>query len=574
MFGLKFLSSIKNKLYLVIISFYLFVFFAVGMTWNTVNNQKSDGKIINIAGKQRMLSQKMTKELLSSILFSGKVQEAYLKSLSSTAKLFDTSLNNLIVGNKELGLPPTEDQKTINQLTHVRNLWDIFYKNIIVATNSDATVEDKQKALNYVEANNVTLLKEMNKAVGMYESVSSQKTSDLITFLFILIGLATALSLFIAFQIQLLIVKPIKRTVNSIVKISGGDLTVRLEKTNESELDELVVALNTFINNLSTSISDLQIEGNSINHSAAELLSFSTQLAQNAEYEKEQTATIASSIEEISINVSTIASTAEEMSSNALVVTTNTESVKNNSSNVGIAVVKMNDSMNQVMEFAQGANEIAHEAIDLSERGTSTMNMLGTAANEIGKVTEVIKRIAEQTNLLALNATIEAASAGEAGKGFAVVANEIKELANQSAQAAEDIAIRISGVQENTKEAVLVIGDVSGVIEKISASIEQIASSVNTQTRASQDIVVKLDSTQESLTQIVENISEVNVGTNELAKSTNESATGVSEVAQSISVLSEASSENMGGVLQLKDSAEKFKNISEKLIGIVNQFKL
>jgi len=262
------------------------------------------------------------------------------------------------------------------------------------------------------------------------------------------------------------------------------------------------------------------------------------------------------------------------MSTNASVVTTNTESVRDNSSNVGTAIVEMSNSMNQVMEFAKDANVIAHEAISLSTRGTTTMDLLGTAANEIGKVTEVIKRIAEQTNLLALNATIEAASAGEAGKGFAVVANEIKELANQSAQAAEDIATRITGVQVNTKEAVQVISDVSGVIKKINNSITQISSSVEIQADASTEIVSKLDDTQNSLTQIVANISEVNVGTNELAKSTSESSVGVSEVAQSISVLSNASSDNMDGVLQLKDSAENFKTISEKLIGIVNQFKL
>jgi len=548
--------------------------FAVGMTWNTVNNQKSDGKIINIAGKQRMLSQKMTKEFFSTILFYGEQQEEYTKDLINTAKLFDSSLNNLINGNIELELPPTENQEILSQMNNVKKMWDIFYENINKMTNSDTPSGEKQGALNYIEANNVTLLTEMNKAVGMYEAESSKKTSDLITFLFILIGLSTALSVFIAFQIRVLIIKPIKKTVDSIVQISGGDLTIRLEKTNESELDELVAALNTFIDNLSASMGSLQIEGNSINNSATELLEFSNQLARNAESEKEQTSTIASSVEEISINVSTIAATAEEMSTNASVVTTNTESVKDNSSSVGEAVVEMNSSMNQVMEFAQGANDIAHEAIALSTRGTTTMDLLGTAANEIGKVTEVIKRIAEQTNLLALNATIEAASAGEAGKGFAVVANEIKELANQSAQAAEDIATRISGVQANTKEAVEVIGDVSNVIEKINTSIEKISSSVNIQASASQDIVNRLDDTQDSLTQIVANISEVNVGTNELAKSTSESSIGVSEVAQSISVLSDTSTENMNGVLQLKDSAENFKSISDKLIGIVNQFKL
>jgi methyl-accepting chemotaxis protein len=573
MFGTKFLSSIKNKLYLVIFAFFMFMLFAVGMTWNTINDQKSDGKVINIAGRQRMLSQKLTKEFFSSILFFDQ-QEAYIKNLSKTAKLFDQSLDNLINGNDELGLPATDDEKILEQMTKVKNLWVIFYKHINVMTDPNTYSGDKQIALNYIEANNVSILTEMNKAVEMYEELSSGKTSDLITFLGILIVLSTFISVFILFQIQLLIVKPIKKTVDSIVKVSSGDLTISLEKTNESELDELVTALNTFISNLSKNMKILQTEGRSINSSAKELFTFSTQLAQNAESEKEQTATIASSIEEISINVSTIAATAEQMSTNASVVTTNTENVKENSSNVGHAVVEMNNSMSQVMEFANGANEIAHEAISLSSKGTETMDLLGSAANEIGKVTEVIKRIAEQTNLLALNATIEAASAGDAGKGFAVVANEIKELANQSAKAAEDIAERISGVQANTKEAVKVIGEVSSVIGKINESISQISTSVQVQSIASKDIVKRLDNTQNSLTQIVANISEVNVGTNELAKSTSESSIGVSEVARSISVLSDASSENMHGVLQLKDSAESFKNISDNLITIVNQFKL
>ncbi len=574
MFGLTILSSIKNKLYLVIFSFTLFVIMGVGMTLNTISNQKADGKIINIAGKQRMLSQKMTKESFATLLFNGKQQERYQKDLIKTAKLFDASLNNLIIGNSNLEMPPTKDKTILTQKNKVKKLWSIFYKNINTIINTTTPSAEKEKALNYIEANNITLLKEMNKAVGMYETTTANENSELQTLLIIQLAITLIIAIFVVLQIKKQIVNPIKETVDSIVQVSTGDLTVSLKMTKQSELDELVVALNNFITNLRSSINNLKIEGNSINNSATELFDFSTQLAQNAESEKEQTATIASSIEEISINVSTIATTAEIMSTNASVVTTNTENVRDNSSNVGTAIVEMNNSMNQVMEFAKDANSIAHEAISLSARGTTTMDLLGNAANEIGKVTEVIKRIAEQTNLLALNATIEAASAGEAGKGFAVVANEIKELANQSAQAAEDIATRISGVQVNTKEAVQVIGDVSKVIEKINDSIEHISSSVNVQTSASQDIVSRLDATQESLTEIVANISEVNVGTNELAKSTSESSIGVSEVAQSISVLSDASAENMNGVMQLKDNAKHFKTISEQLIGIVSQFKL
>ena len=89
------------------------------------------------------------------------------------------------------------------------------------------------------------------------------------------------------------------------------------------------------------------------------------------------------------------------------------------------------------------------------------MNQLGAAAQEIGKVTETITEISSQTNLLALNATIEAARAGSAGKGFAVVANEIKELAQQTAAATEDIKGRIAGVQSSTAGGIAEIDKVS-----------------------------------------------------------------------------------------------------------------
>src|SRR5205823_698178 len=97
------------------------------------------------------------------------------------------------------------------------------------------------------------------------------------------------------------------------------------------------------------------------------------------------------------------------------------------------------------------------------------------SAGEINKVTETIKMIALQTNLLALNATIEATSAGEAGKGFAVVAREVKELANQSGQAAEDIARKIEAVQGSTREAVRVIQSVAEIIGAIHASAGRIS---------------------------------------------------------------------------------------------------
>ncbi|NYZ12741.1 methyl-accepting chemotaxis protein [Azospirillum sp. RWY-5-1] len=130
----------------------------------------------------------------------------------------------------------------------------------------------------------------------------------------------------------------------------------------------------------------------------------------------------------------------------------------------------------------------AREAVGRMDETRAVVDRLGTAAEEIGRVVEIIGSIAAQTNLLALNATIEAARAGEAGKGFAVVAGEVKNLANQSARSAEDITARIGTIQQVTRDTVGMIDEVSRAIGSMEEIAAGISAAVEEQTAATSEI--------------------------------------------------------------------------------------
>jgi methyl-accepting chemotaxis protein len=142
---------------------------------------------------------------------------------------------------------------------------------------------------------------------------------------------------------------------------------------------------------------------------------------------------------------------------------------------------RLQSAITEITRSAQDATGIVGEAVAHAGRATATITELGESSARIGEVARVITAIAEQTNLLALNATIEAARAGEQGKGFAVVAGEVKELANQTAQATEDIGQRLAAIQRDSTGAAEALALVAGTIERIAASQHAIAAAVDEQ---------------------------------------------------------------------------------------------
>jgi methyl-accepting chemotaxis protein len=132
-------------------------------------------------------------------------------------------------------------------------------------------------------------------------------------------------------------------------------------------------------------------------------------------------------------------------------------------------------AIREIARDAGDAASVVAEAVAAIEAAQEGVGRLGRSSAEIADVLEVITAIAEQTNLLALNATIEAARAGAAGKGFAVVASEVKDLAQETARATEDISRRVAAITADTAAAVAAIDGIGGIIARISGTQRAIA---------------------------------------------------------------------------------------------------
>ncbi len=221
-------------------------------------------------------------------------------------------------------------------------------------------------------------------------------------------------------------------------------------------------------------------------------------------------------VETLSMAAADMQSTAQQMSGTAhatsketTVVATASNQATANVQTVAATVEELSASIGEIARQVEQSAKIGANAVAEAEATDSTVRGLSKAAAEIGEVVETINDIAGQTNLLALNATIEAARAGEAGKGFAVVAQEVKNLANETARATEQIAKQISAVQDETAGAVDAIRRIREVIDEISDISTTIASAVEEQGMSTQEIARNVHEAAKGTQSVNENIERV-----------------------------------------------------------------
>lgn len=305
-------------------------------------------------------------------------------------------------------------------------------------------------------------------------------------------------------------------------------------------------AVNGMSQNLRQVVRSITQNAGQLAATSTQLASTATQLAAGADSTNAKSANVTNAAEFLSTNMKSMAGSTEQMSTNIRMVAN--------------AVEELTRTVSEIARTADESSSVARTAADLAESSNQTVSRLGEAADGIGKVTKLIQDIAGQTNLLALNATIEAARAGEAGKGFAVVATEVKELARQTATAADDIRVRIQGIQSSAGEAVRCIHEVSEAIKRVNVASASIASAVAEQQSTAQEIV--------------SDVSQTAVAAGTVASGVTESASTCATITRNISEVDAAARQTADGAMQTQVVGTTLSNLSVELRGLVSQFQV
>jgi methyl-accepting chemotaxis protein len=333
----------------------------------------------------------------------------------------------------------------------------------------------------------------------------------------VLLVLAFVIAGSLAFLVSNGLVGPLRRVQAVCEALAAGDLTATLEVTSRDEVGKMSEALNTASRNIRDVVASIDTSAETLSGAAAGMASISSQIARSAEDVTRRTVNVATVAAQVSQSVDIARTGGEEMTS----------------------------SIQEIATSASAAAAVAGQAVDAADRTNETVAKLGESSRQIGDVVKVITSIAEQTNLLALNATIEAARAGEAGKGFAVVASEVKDLAQETARATDDISQRVDTIQRDAAAAVAAISEISSVIGRISEHQQIIAGTVEEQ----------------------------HATTGAISRSVAEAATGTADIASSMTSVADAAGLTSDGVLEAERAAVHLSQLSVELNELVDRFR-
>jgi methyl-accepting chemotaxis protein len=398
------------------------------------------------------------------------------------------------------------------------------------------------------------LLNEGNKANS--DMADQLKLINLITII-----ATSILAMVIGYFVSILIAKPILRISKSAQQIADGDLTgANIVIKNKDEVGDLADSFNQMKSNLQRLISEIQAGAEHVASSSEELAAGAVQTNQATEQISSSIQKVAEGTEHQVQSVMACVQAVNEMSAGVQQIAVNAQNV----TDVVIATADRSLEGNHAIQSAvQQMQSINNTMEDL----TRVITGLGERSKDIGKIVELITAIAKQTNLLALNAAIESARAGEHGRGFAVVANEVRNLAEQSSQSAQQIAELITTIQQEAKSSVVSVetgrAEVSEgirIVNQAGETFEHIHRSINHVSDEIQNVSASVEQMSANTEQVVAAITSI-------------SETSEEAVAESQTV-SAATQEQLASMAEISSAVASLSTMAEQLQGQIGKFKV
>jgi methyl-accepting chemotaxis protein/hemerythrin len=572
--------SIKHRVILSILAIFIVILGMFITTWMVTASQKTDSLVINLAGRQRMLMQMMTKQTLAHVLAvqKGAAEQGLKDAVQKTKVVFEATQNALQnSGQAPLtldpagpnGFLPVPSAAVRDQLTQVQRLWTDYAKSIaaVLADNSEVEL---QKLL----AADPALLQSINKAVGLLQQESEAKVSRLLMIMAggaVFAALAVALALL---TMQRGLIGPLGRIRDFALQIRSGNLNAAMSGDYKKEVLVLKEAVQDMVQSLKQNMEKARIKGEE-----AERGSIAVQEA--LEEARQQENKVKELVERMIAAAGKARNVSErvfagigELSGQVETVSKGVAVQSDRMGEIATAMEEMNTTVLEVAKNASRAAEQAERSKENAETGAEevrrtvesfehirervfalkeTMGQLGLQVENIGKIMTVISDIADQTNLLALNAAIEAARAGEAGRGFSVVADEVRKLAEKTMSATVEVRSAVDTIQSQTRKNIEALETTAA---DIVASTEAAAKSG----RSMQEIVTIVEETASMVASIATAAEEQSATSEEINRA-------VAEVSRIASESAEGMDRSARALVEIASQVEELDTVTQAISG-------
>jgi len=507
-------------------------------------------------------------------------------------------LQQRMIENRMRGLPETELRREVAiwSETKINGQEGIRYTQPIIVKKACLTCHgDKANAPEYVQKNYETgygyKVGDLRGAVSIIVPAKEFRESRLYdTLLIVLTVLLSGVGIvgLLFLTVKRTIVDPIREIANTASRVAQGDLSERLLYDKPDELGEITAYFNTLVDSVKDTVREIVDLTMKLNQVALDISNTATNIAKGAENQNLTIKDVTQTISKMNLSLNAVTEDVQGLTINVRETRTAIEDLISTVQEAARNVQDANQVFSQVINEVQGGRfgieQISQAILGISERLEgliSQIQVLERNTREVTGTTDIAARTAKQTNLLAVNASIESAIAGEAGKGFRVVASEIRNLAEQSSSAAQQIQNMILEIRQNvmkivdtvveTNQAALdsmaVVKDAEKTLDKItqyysrsSGIMSRLSGLIDAQMRSGQQVTMKTTDMTIRTSQMIEQT--------ELQRATGQ------KMLRAVETLSETAIKNKAASEEINQLSQDLITQAEQLQNAIRQFKM